>query len=230
MCAEWYHGSLPATEGCIFIERKVVGTMNHYTIPNNFKDSGYIFNGQIAVRNAIDAIIMGLIGVLIAWLIPAEGPTKISVFILFAGLLGMAGLVGVKGVPLSTFLLDFVGWRKRRKKPFLYNDHGESFAMSSADIALESGSIRDMIADLLLGMKSKVASEGKRYVEGENFVFAADPELEALRFAEQEQQKENKQSSDVLDDQTMEPAQPSPAGKPSNKIDAESILDQITLN
>ena len=100
--------------------------------------------------------------------------------------------------------------------------------MSSADIALESGSIRDMIADLLLGMKSKVASEGKQYVEGENFVFAADPELEALRFAEQEQQKENKQTS--LDDQPMEPAQPSPAGKPCNKIDAESILDQITLN
>lgn len=201
--------------------------MNHYKIPNNYLDSGYIFNGQIAVRNAIDAIIMAILGIIIASFIPTEGPTTISVYILFAGLLGMIGLIGVKGIPLSTFILDFIGWQKRRKKPFLYNNHGESFTKSAADIALESESLRNMVAEMLNSMRSKFSSGDRVYVEGETFTFAPDPELEALRFADQEQQEK-----DVVTPVEKDKPLKSTASteKTCYMLDADSILDQITLN
>ena len=205
--------------------------MNHYYIPNNYRDSGYIFNGQIAVRNAIDAVLMALLGIIIASFIPTEGPATLSVFILFAGLFGMLGLIGIKGVPLSTFLFDIVGWMRRRKKPYLYNNHGESFTKSAAEVALESGSLRDMVADLLAGMKSKFSTEVKPYIEGETFAFAPDPELESLRFADQMQKEEKQVAEKDMPKDKNEPIAPSAsAEKPCYQIDVDSILEQITLN
>lgn len=205
--------------------------MKYYKIPNNFKDSGYILNGQVAVRNAIDAVIMGLLGVLLASFMPVKGTSAISVYILFAGLLGMAGLVGVKGVPLSTFLLDFIGWQKRRKKPYLYNNHGESFSQSAADLALQAPQLRDMIANAIDGVKARFASGEKVYVEGKTFEFALDPELEALRFAEQEKAEKEKLNEQPKTPPPQKPAEQTPATQPGNHtLDAESIVGQIVLN
>ncbi len=213
--------------------------MNHYKIPYNFKDSGYILNGQVAVRNAIDAVLMALLGIVIACLIPVKGYGKLSLFILLAGLFGVAGLIGVRGVPLSTFVLDFIHWRKRKKKPFLYNNHGETFTQSAADVALDTPALRDMVADVADTIKARFTEEKNEYIEGVTFEFTPDPELEALRYAEQakEELAREEQTTKANTQPQASPAAQNNAAEQfeattptSISLDAESIIEQIVLN
>lgn len=159
--------------------------MQTYHIPNNFKDPGYIVNGMIAVRNAIDALAFALVGFLVASVLPFRGDGAVSGYILIIGLFAMAGFAGVQGVPVSTFLAYAIRWHGRRK-PYLYNHHGASFSMTAAEVMLTEPQLRNKLADALDRMKDSMASRKVDYIEGETFEFEDDPELEALRFAEEQ--------------------------------------------
>lgn len=156
-----------------------------YRIPTNYKDSGYIFNGQIAKRNAIDAVVLGLIGFLIARMFPVSGEAALTVYILFIGLLGMIGIVGFKQIPISVYVVDMLHWRKRKKKPYFYNDKGGAYTVSAADLLINEPQLRDMLADAIDSVRNSLASKRPSYIEGETFEFALDPELEALKAAQE---------------------------------------------
>lgn len=197
--------------------------MQIYHIPTNFKDAGYVFNGMIAVRNAIDAVVFGLIGFIIASLLPFSGDGALSGYILFVGIFGMIGFSGIRGIPVSVFLVDAFRWRGRRK-PYLYNHHGTSFSMTAAELMLTEPQFRNKIADALDKMKESMASRRTEYIEGETFQFAEDPELEALRYAE-EQLHENTDQP-----QKEEEAIPTNAPLESTEVDFNKIYENIVLH
>lgn len=156
----------------------------HYKIPSNFRDTGYLFNGMIAVRNFIDALALAIGGWTISGWLPIPQNAALSVRLTFAGLFGIVGLFGVAGVPLSTFLVDWLRWLKRRK-PYLYNTHGGIFSVSAADVMLNTPGFRDVLADTLDKVRASMLTKKTDYIEGETFQFAPDPELELLAAAEQ---------------------------------------------
>lgn len=195
-----------------------------YIIPVNFKEAGHLFNGMIPMRNAIDAVIMALLGLLLANLLPFSGIAKLSASILFAGLLGMLGIAGLGGLPLSGWFLVLLRW-SRNRKPKMYNRHGGAYTVSAAELMLQQTQLRDAVAGILDRLSTKMAGRTVDYVEGENFEFSYDPDLEALKIA-QEQLEE-----DEAPQQKAKPegatTKEKPAAQSQNGIDIGSILDGL---
>ena len=81
--------------------------------------------------------------------------------------------------------------------------------------------LRNRLADALDKMKESMASRRTEYIEGETFQFAEDPELEALRFAE-EQLQESIPEPDV-----PEPTDEKP--EPPREVDFNQICENIVL-
>lgn len=174
-----------------------------YKIPVNFRDPGKTMNGMISTRNIVDALVLALFGALIAFLLPVEGTGAISTYILLMGGFGMFGIIGVKGDPLSVYVADLLKWRNRRK-PYLYNTHTGEFSMSAAELMLSEPQLRDMLADTIDSIKNSMTKKMPEYIEGQNFEFAEDPELVALRDAETEK-LENAKKQEEFEDQQAGP-------------------------
>lgn len=208
-----------------------------YQIPTNFQESGYMFNGMIAKRNALDALVLGAFGFLLATLLPLEGEMAISGYILCIGFFGMFGILGFKGLPISTYLIDLISWSKRRK-PYLYNYHGDAFSISAADLMLSEPQLRDALADALDHMKETMANRQPEYIEGETFEFVADPELEALKAAEERrleeqaaaQTAEAEQKPEKEEPKKEEPKKAEPAAAPVGSLDIDEIVGNIVLH
>lgn len=159
---------------------------DRFIIPTNFMETGYVMNGAVSIRNAIEAGVMALLGVSFCKLLPIPGGTQaITYCILICGPLGLVGLYGVGGDPLSVFIIDFIKWRRRRK-PCFYSDHGEAYTQEAADLLRDAPQMRDMLADAVDKMRAHMASSDIDYVEGETFEFAVDPEQQALKDAQKE--------------------------------------------
>lgn len=161
------------------MERKI------YKIPTNYKDSGYIFNGQISKRNALDAAVLGFIGYLIAELLPLNGEMAISGYIFFIGIFALVGIMGFQQIPISVYLSDLIHWRKRKKKPYFYNDNGGAYSVSAADMLINEPQFRDILADAIDSVRNSMAAKRPAFIEGKTFEFESDPELEALQAAQE---------------------------------------------
>lgn len=196
------------------------GPMRTYFIPTNFKDPGYIFNGMIAVRNAIDGIVFAFLGLIIASLLPFNKDGAISGYILIIGLFAMIGFAGIQGIPVSVYLSNAIRWQSR-KKPYLYNHHGTSFSMTAAEVMLSEPQLRNKLADALDKMKESMASRKVEYIEGETFQFAEDPELETLRFADEQLHEETEPIQKEVPDIQQKPA--------TEEVNFDFIHDSIVL-
>lgn len=210
----------------------------HFVIPTNFMETGYVFNGMIAIRNAVEGVILGILGFFLCKIIPMpDSEIAISYHIMIIFPLFMLGAVGVQGDPLSVFIFDFFKWRKRRK-PYFYSNHGEAYTQEAADMLLEAPQLRDFIADAIDKTKAKFAAEEIDYVEGKTFRFAEDPEQEALRMAQEDlQTKRNQELAEAMAAKqipiTEQPDAPKP--KPvlrsslAASINAQQISDNLVL-
>ncbi len=173
--------------------------MRTYIIPLNYGAAGYALNGRLEKRKAVEGIVCAVIGLLICnlFLKSASLTVRISVYILIPGIFGIFGLMGIGGENLSTYLFRFFKWVRIRKKPYIFNPHGEAYSVTAAEVALETYGIMDMIADTLDRVRSTFASKPIEYVEGETFRFATDPLTASLKNAqesdEQEQEPEPQQ-------------------------------------
>lgn len=159
-----------------------------YNIPANYLDSGYVLNGRFPIRNGVEAVVLGFVGYFICSLLPIphfpDSWDGITYYMLIILPLMMLGAIGIAGDPLSVFIMDAIRWRKERK-PYFYNHHGGAFRISAAQLLIEEPTLKDALASKLDAMRSKIKGPAIQYVEGQNFQFAADPELEALRDAEE---------------------------------------------
>lgn len=202
--------------------------MKIYQIPNNYKDPGYVLKGMVPLRNAIDAVVLGIVGYLFASLFHMEGEWAISWYILCIGLPAMLGLFGVHGIPLSTYLLDFLKWYRRRE-PCFYNHHGCAYSSTAADVMLSSPQLRDHVAAFVDKLTQSMKAKQVNYVEGENFQFAEDPELTILQDAENEANAESEETPESTTVPEQKPAvESASADKPA--LDFDNILDNIALS
>lgn len=197
--------------------------MKIYHIPTNFKDTGYVFKGMIATRNFIDGLILGLIGFLIASALPIKQGSRLSGYIFIVGFMVMLGISGIQGIPVSSYLFDFIQWI-RRKKPYLYNNHGASFNVTAAQVMMSEPQLRNTIADTIDRIKENMASRHMEYIEGETFQFAEDPELEALRFASEQ---DDDKTQDKTTGTTVPVKEPEPVSKPVATVQMEEEGDEL---
>lgn len=150
-----------------------------YKIPANFTNLGYFFNGRLAKRNAVDAVILIVIGILLCRLLPIPADASLSVTVFVAGLLGALGCAGIHGLPVSYYLVAFTKWLSRRQPKF-YNPNSGLYSVSAADIVLTEKQLGDYIATTVNKLRSHIGRLKPEYIEGENFEFLDDPELLAL--------------------------------------------------
>ena len=211
-----------------------------FIIPANFMESGYVLNGAVSVRNAVEACVLVLLGYFICTLLPLpEGLDAITYYILIMGPLGLIGLYGIQGDPISVFILEMFKWYRRRN-PCFYNAHGEAYTQEAAEYLMDTPQLRDMVADVIDDLRKKMASEETVYVEGETFRFATDPEREALRQAQEElKTKREEEFAKLLEQlQVVEPKkeeqedqkeQPSANPDGTQDVNAEKIAENIVL-
>ncbi len=193
-----------------------------YHIPVNFKEPGQVLNGTTSIRNAIDAVVLALLGVLLATAVPVAN--KLGLVVLLGGFFGMFGLVGIRGIPVSDFLFTALRWLRNRK-PKMYNYHGGVYSMSSADLMLQQPQLRDTVAGIVEKISKSMAGQRVNYVEGENFEFSYDPEMEALKLAQEraEEEQSGPQNTAAKPADAMEHA-------PSTGINIVEIIDNLDIS
>ncbi len=201
-----------------------------YIIPANFMETGYVLNGAVAWRNAIEGVILGILGYSICNILPLPGGLdNITYYILIIFPMALLGLTGVQGDPLSVFIVDVLKWRKRRK-PYLYNNHGLAYTQAAADKLFEAPQFRDMLADAIEKMRNSMAEEDMEYIEGVTFRFADDPEAEALRSAQEEILEKAKPQAVVQKEEKAEaPAQTSKVSAGEDVVNARKIQQMLVL-
>lgn len=213
-----------------------------YNIPANYLDSGYVLNGRFPIRNGIEAVILGFAGYFICSLLPIphfpESWDGITYYTLIILPLMMLGAVGIAGDPVSVFIMDAIRWRKERK-PYFYNRNGCAFRISAAQLMIEEPSIKDALANKLDAMRRKIKGPAIEYVEGQNFQFAVDPELEALRDAEERMREEEREAREreEAERQAAAAAAAELAAKlakeqeqKSSALDLDDIMENIVLH
>lgn len=90
---------------------------NVYSIPANYTDSGKIFGGMLALRNAIETILLiAAVGILEYFMIPVAGVIRVIVMAVTLIPLAILGMMGINGDSLFTFVFHMVTFLFRRKK------------------------------------------------------------------------------------------------------------------
>lgn len=173
---------------------------NTYQIPQNIMKSGKVFNGTLDLRNVVEGVILALVGVFICQFIHVQSDKRITLYILICAPLGGAGIIGVKGDPLSVFIRNFFKWLKRRK-PYIHNPHGRAYDKRTADIMMEETQLRDVIGGAVDKIKDRFV-DNKVYVEGENYQFATDPEWTYLESGNEQENAEEEISKDAEPQET----------------------------
>ena len=209
----------------------------NYVIPTNFMETGYVLNGAVAIRNAVEGVILALLGFFLCKILPIpSGLDGISYYILICLPLAMVGAYGVQGDPISQFIWDFFKWRRRRK-PFFYSNHSEAYTQEAADMLMDAPGFRDYLADAIDKARKNMAPEEIDYVEGKTFRFAEDPEQEALRIAQEElQAKRDEELAKALAEKAAKEAVHQPKPQPIVKanstktVDAQSIAEKMVLD
>lgn len=204
-----------------------------YIIPTNFMETGYVLNGAVSVRNAIEAVILALFGFGICKLLPLpDGIESISYYIFIVAPFAMFGLYGIQGDPISVFVLDFIKWRRRRN-PCFYNMHGQAYTQEAAEMLEDAPQFRDMLADMVDSVRRKMATEDMDYVEGETFRFAEDPEQAALKQAQEdiaakkeEAAREEEEKRKLAEEEAKKPIISAQAGS----VNAQKIAEMIKLD
>lgn len=169
-----------------------------YQIPVNFNQSGYVFNGLIETRRAIEGGAGALLGFLFCRLLPLSGVASISIYVFFMLALAALGYFGIRGELISSCVVYVWKWRKIRKKPYLYNPNGEAYAISATQVHMDETAIQDIVADVLDDIRAKFDKAPPEYIEGKTFVFAEDPLAERIRSA-QEKMDEDEYDAEEID-------------------------------
>ena len=86
-----------------------------YTIPPNFIEGSTLFGGLFKLRNAIEAGILAILAGVPVFLLSIPLTTKVIILCLTALPLALLGLFGISGECLSSFVLAFFKWLKRRR-------------------------------------------------------------------------------------------------------------------
>ena len=88
-----------------------------YAIPANYTDSGRLFGGTIAPRNALETLIITVIlGYVDLFLIPMPIIAKVIVCVITLIPLAMVSMMGIDGDSLFQYMGNVLGFMKRKQK------------------------------------------------------------------------------------------------------------------
>ncbi len=91
--------------------------IHYYEIPANYTDSGRLFGGMVAVRNAIEALIITvMLGFVELTLIPMSTIVRIVVMVLTIMPSAVVAMMGVDGESLSQYLGHIFKFLKNKRK------------------------------------------------------------------------------------------------------------------
>lgn len=174
-----------------------------YHIPVNFNKSGYVLNGLIETRKAVEAGCGALLGFLICQILPLNNiVVSIILHLFLMTTFAVIGFLGVRGDPFSVFFVNYLRWRSIRKHPFIYNPNGEVFSGSPTKMLFEEQDAGDYIADALDALRAKFAKESPEYIEGKTFRFAQDPTVARLRSIEEQRKAYSEEAAANPDEQS----------------------------
>ncbi len=88
-----------------------------YAIPANYTDSGRLFGGMLAVRNAIEALVATvLLGFLEIKLIPMPTTVRVVVMVLTILPAALVAMMGIDGESLTQYLGHIFRFLKNKRK------------------------------------------------------------------------------------------------------------------
>ena len=88
-----------------------------YAIPANYTDSGRLFGGTVAPRNAVETLIITvLLGYVELFLIPMPIIAKVIVCVITIVPLDMVAIMGIDGDSLLRYLGNVIKFMKRKRK------------------------------------------------------------------------------------------------------------------
>lgn len=154
--------------------------LKQFIIPENFMGESRLFQGQLKTRNVVEGgLISGVLAIFFWNVISVPITTKISLVIFFSAPLGLLGLFGVNGDPLSTFIKIFFSWRRKRGL-MLFNNEARALKEAPIKLMMSEDGMGDKLRDFLDARKEKKAAEraSQEMVEGKTFEFAPDSSLE----------------------------------------------------
>ena len=97
-----------------------------YTIPANYTDSGKLFGGMLAPRNAIETLILLVVfGYIELFLIPMPTTAKVIVAVVTLIPLGMISLMGIDGDSLFQYFGHIFKQISRKRKLHFRRPHDE---------------------------------------------------------------------------------------------------------
>lgn len=208
-----------------------------FYIPMNFMESGYLFNGLVSIRNAIEAGVLSMLAYYFCKLFPIpSGLDGVPYYIFIISPVALLSVSGIRGDPLSVFVIDFFRWRRHRK-PSLYSNHGKAYTAEAANALMEEPQIRDMLANVVDRVRANMSAKDIDYVEGKNFEFMDDPQQQALQQVEEEIRMGKEEALAKLQEleqqrQEEEAARNNPfAKRGGNKVvDAEAAAKMLVLD
>lgn len=158
-----------------------------YYIPENFISDAKLHIGQISIdtRRLIDMVVLGLacsfVAIILCFFVFKTMPTKnkimISLFMALPGIL--AGFVGFNGDPMSQAITNFRKW-KQNNAVKIFNPNPRLLGSDPVKVRASEVSARDKIVDKYYEYKERQMEkrEEKDLVEGENFKFAYDADVD----------------------------------------------------
>lgn len=89
-----------------------------YYYPDNYTNSGRIFNGMIEVRNLVEAVAIAVIMGFFEWvfLLGSSTTKMVAVMVISIGPFFLIALVGINGDSLSQFILALTNFLKNKRK------------------------------------------------------------------------------------------------------------------
>ncbi len=89
----------------------------YYAIPANYTDSGRLFGGMVAARNAAETVIIAvMLGFIEIKLIPMSTIVRIIVMVLTILPTVIAAMIGIDGESLTQFIGHVVRYLKNKRK------------------------------------------------------------------------------------------------------------------
>ncbi len=90
---------------------------HEYVIPPNYTDSGRLFGGLLAVRNAVEALVITVIlGYVEIKLIPMPTFVRVVVMVLTIMPSAVAAMMGIDGESLTQYLGHIFRYLKKKRK------------------------------------------------------------------------------------------------------------------
>ena len=133
--------------------------LKQFIIPENFMGESRLFQGQLKTRNVVEGgLISGVLAIFFWNVISVAITTKISLVIFLSAPLGLLGLFGVNGDPLSTFIKIFFSWRRKRGL-MLFNNEARALKEAPIKLMMSEDGMGDKLRDFLDTRKEKKAAE-----------------------------------------------------------------------